>query len=118
MKLNFFKSKIPAWYSSNFDNYLIITRFLGTTTQTSSIFKTYRSIALQLYYTINLLTQSDNQHQYRHLSRCHEIASLKEFIEQCLLEIERIDPLKRIIFILDSLDQLTPDDYKNIGRPI
>ena len=110
-----FYLKIPKWYPPDFDNYLIITRFLGTTTQTSSIFKTYRSIALQLHYTINLLTHNDNSQSYRDFCRCHEIASLKDFIEHCLVEIERIDPQKRIVFILDSLDQLTPDDYKNIG---
>lgn len=62
------------------------------------------------------MTQSDNLHNYRQFSRCHEIASLKDFIEQALTEIGRLDPQKRIIFILDSLDQLTPDDYKSIDK--
>ena len=61
---------------------------------------------------------TENVENYRDFSRCHEIASLKDFIQHCLLEIERLDPHKRIIFILDSLDQLTPDDYKNIGAYI
>ncbi|CAF0891255.1 unnamed protein product, partial [Brachionus calyciflorus] len=106
---------IPQWFGK-FTNYILITRFLGTTTQTSSIFKTYSSLALQLFYIINYLSQKFNQQIYTTYSKCQDITSLRDLIYTEIDEIYNIDPTKKIIILLDSLDQLTPSDYKTTDK--
>ena len=94
-----------------------MTRFLGTTVQTSNIYKVYISIALQLIYVI-LNIQSDINYEvlYSEYYKCQTIQSIKSFIIEELELIQKLSPNKKVIFILDSLDQLTPNDYKNVEK--
>jgi hypothetical protein len=48
----------------NASNCFLLTRFLGTTSETSTIFKTYSSIALQLHYLINLAKGKNDRQNY------------------------------------------------------
>jgi hypothetical protein len=92
---------------------------LGTTPQTSSIYKTYSSIALQLHYILNLMTANDrtfSKNNYNLYARCNDIVALREFILHELSEINKLDPQKTVIFLLDSLDQLNPNDFKHVDK--
>ena len=84
---------------------------MGTTAKSSSIFKTYLTIALQLHYLLNYLSGSTNTKNYDTLSECKNVASLTEFILKVLNEIKRIDFKRKIIILADSLDQLIPNVY-------
>ena len=94
-------------------NYSIITRFLGTTAKSSSIYKTYLTIALQLHYLLNYLSRSSNRKNYDTLSDCKNVASLTQFILSVLNEIKKIDSKRKIIILADSLDQLIPNVIRN-----
>ncbi|RNA44124.1 NACHT and WD repeat domain-containing 2-like [Brachionus plicatilis] len=106
---------IPEWFEKN-TNIILITRFLGTTVQTSSIFKTYSSIALQLFYNINLISRNFNHTIYVNYSKCQDTISIRDFIYEEINIINNLDPTKKIIIILDSLDQLAPSDYKTTDK--
>jgi hypothetical protein len=41
---------------------------------------------------------------------------MKEFILYELNKLINLDPNKKVVLILDSLDQLTPNDYKNVDK--
>lgn len=111
----------------DYPNVTIVTRFLGTTTHSSSIFKTYRSIALQLHYILSLIMSGsdvsanalpfsavENYNLYRRMY--NDVPNLVEFIVQQLREIHRANPLKKVVILMDSLDQLTANDYANVNR--
>ena len=51
---------------------------------------------------------------YDAYQKCQDLSSLIEYIVANLNEIHRVNPNKKIIFILDSLDQLNKNDYKNV----
>lgn len=115
-QIQIFILKIFNWVENPSD-YILISRFLGITVQTSSIFKTYTSIALQLLYTIlNLSNKTVFRNNYDKYTKCQDIYSIKTFISYELKQIKRISPNKKVILILDSLNQLTTNDYKHIDK--
>ena len=109
------------------ENYTVILRFLGTTIDTSSIYKTYSSIALQLHFLVTILQKKLNQkilesHYAKHnLSNYEEYCTLNDidsqikFIFKQFEQISKLDPKRKVLILLDSLDQLTPSDYKNVS---
>jgi hypothetical protein len=108
--------KISKWVKNPSD-YILVTRFLGTTVQTSNIFKVYCSIALQLIYAILSMQHEINQEElYQEYCKCQNLQLIKSFIIEELELIKLFSPNKKVVFILDSLDQLTPSDYKNVEK--
>ncbi len=98
-------------------NHLVITKFLGTTRDTSNIFKTYKCIALQLHYLINLTkNKNDEQNYLLYLEKMSELESLTEYIIFNLNELNRLAPSKKIVILIDSLDQLNSNDFKNVDE--
>ena len=51
---------------------------------------------------------------YSEYTKCQDIQTIKNFILDELEIIKNKKPNKKVVFILDSLDQLTPNDYKNV----
>ena len=86
-------------------NYTVILRFLGTTPQTSNIFNTFQSIFHQLAKLFNLKFPSINSFKLNNKAQLKEM-----FIEQ-LMYISLAYPKKKLLFILDSIDQLSTADY-------
>jgi len=84
--------------------------------QTSSIFKTYKSIALQLICLISLRIKQLHKKSYQMFTKAHDLTSLVELIYFCFDEINKINSNTRIFIILDALDQLTPSDYQSVDK--
>ena len=53
---------------------------------------------------------------YNDFSKCQNIHSIKAFILHEVKQIESLEPKKKIIILLDSLNQLTPSDFKNVDK--
>ena len=53
---------------------------------------------------------------YGEYAKCQDVQTIKSFIFDELELIKSIQPNKKVVFILDSLDQLTPNDYKNVDK--
>ena len=107
--------KIPSWVDDP-SRYIIITRFLGTTSKTSTIYQAYKTIALQLHYLINLIKSKNDTENYKLFLKCKDVESLTEYIIFNLNEIKRLDANKRVVLIIDSLDQLLPNDFKSVDQ--
>ena len=107
----------------NPDNFSIILRFLGTTIDTSSIYKSYSSIALQLHFIATIL-QKEKKHyyskenllNYEQYCKISDMSSLISFLFVQFERIRKLDSKRKILILLDSLDQLTPTDYKNVSH--
>ena len=85
-------------------NYTIILRFLGTTPGTSNVYSTFNSIFYQLARLFNLKG-------FEQTLKLNSKAQLKEvFIDQ-LVNICLKEPRRKIVFLLDSIDQLNTMDY-------
>ena len=69
-----------------------------------------------LYIILNLSNKTIFKIDYNHYRKCQDIYSIKAFISFELKQIKRISPNKKIILILDSLNQLTANDYKHIDK--
>lgn len=89
---------------------------MGTTPSTSSIFKTYKSIALQLYFILCLLNGSWNTKTYDLVDHSHDLDSVVDVILNELNELRYINGDLRVVIVLDSLDQLTPSDFGNLNK--
>lgn len=87
------------------DNYTLIYRFLGTTPASCSMLLTYKTIIAQLARTYNLKTP--NQPQMDSL----DMAQTKDLLLTLLQTIQSTRPARKILIILDSLDQLNKPDY-------
>ena len=87
---------------------------MGTTPDTSNILKTYKTLALQLHYIINLKKMENDNENYESYRKCFDLTSLIDYIVLNLNELNRIEPNKKVIIILDSLDQLNKEDFKNV----
>lgn len=86
---------------SNPSDYSIVLRFLGTTPATSNIVNTYNSIIYQISRIFNINAPKPNVDK--------EI--LRSYLIEQFLMIKMLFPRKKLIIILDSIDQLNPDDY-------
>ncbi len=53
---------------------------------------------------------------YQEYCKCQNLQLIKSFIIEELELIKLFSPNKKVVFILDSLDQLTPSDYKNVEK--
>jgi hypothetical protein len=83
-------------------NYVVILRFLGTTPATSNIINTFLSIIYQLSRIFNILLPEKG---------LNTKTEIKNFLEDQLLYISTKYPEKKIVLLLDSLDQLSTGDY-------
>lgn len=101
MCILFSGSKVLS-YVPDPENYTIILRFLGTTPSTSNIIRTYASILKQLIslFSLSVDLKSPANHQ-----------ECRDFLFTVLMLIHKLYPQRRIIIYLDSVDQLSPDDY-------
>jgi hypothetical protein len=86
----------------NSDEYIIILRFLGTTPASSNITSTYKSIINQL----SRLKDNDSTEKNENLSD-FTLVQLKDK----LVELFKLYKNKKIIILLDSIDQLVYTDY-------
>jgi hypothetical protein len=83
-------------------NYSVILRFLGTTPSTSNIIITYVSILRQISRIFNFKMPPislENKEQ------------LKEHLIEQFILINKFFPNRKLIIILDSIDQLNSSDY-------
>ncbi len=69
-----------------------------------------------LYILVSLSNKSIFKENYEHFCKCQDIYSMKTFITYELKQIKRLNPKKKVILMLDSLNQLTSNDYKNIDK--
>jgi len=83
-------------------NYVVLLRFLGTTPSTSNIIKTFNSITYQLARIFNLKVNT---------KPLTSKLALRDYLLMQLMMINMEHPNKKVIIILDSLDQLSPEDY-------
>ena len=87
-------------------NYILVLRFLGTTPETSNIILTYKSILYQLWRKFNL--------DLMDLESFKNVHDLKDkLIETIFIILERF-PNKKIVFLLDSIDQLIGFEDKKL----
>ena len=86
------------------DNYTIILRFLGTTPATSIINRTLISIIYQISRIYKFTLPDINM---RMLTK----NQLRELFQELLINILSHNPRRKIVFILDSIDQLNSVDY-------
>ena len=84
------------------ENYVVILRFLGTTPGTSNILSTYKSVIYQLTRIFNLKNRD------RRLSTKNDA---KDFLNELLFTLSVQYPEKKILILLDSIDQLSTSDY-------
>jgi hypothetical protein len=90
-------------YVDDPENYTIILRFLGTTPSTSNIHSTFNSVFYQLSKIFSIpMPKRVLQLSYIDLKLI--------FLRQLNLILE-IYPTKKVVILLDSLDQLNPYDY-------
>ena len=83
-------------------NFVVILRFLGTTPATSNITCTLLSIIYQISRVFNILVPEKG------LNNKIEVTT---FLEDQLVYISTKYPEKRIILLIDSIDQLSTGDY-------
>ena len=81
---------------------MVILRFLGTTPGTSNILSTYKSVIYQLTRIFNLKNRD------RRLSTKNDA---KDFLNELLFTLSVQYPEKKILILLDSIDQLSTSDY-------
>lgn len=62
------------------------------------------------------MTRKFNHSIYSVYTKCKDIASILDLIYEEISVINSLDPTKKIIIILDSLDQLAPSDYKTTDK--
>jgi len=86
------------------DNYTVLLRFLGTTPTTSSITKTLLSLIRQLSRLFNLEAADEPLRNARK-------TSLKDHLLALLTTITAKFVDRKIVIILDSIDQLVTSDY-------
>ena len=84
------------------ENYSIILRFLGTTPETSSIVKTFKSIFYQISRIFNFKLPSSSFESH---------SEINNFLIQLFTLLYAEYPHKKLVIILDSLDQLAMNDY-------
>ena len=84
-------------------NYSIILRFLGTTPQSSNMTSVYNSIIHQLCKIFNLP---------KHDTIMNKLTLTKEYIIELLCLINRLNPHKKLVIVLDSIDQLNINDHE------
>jgi hypothetical protein len=84
------------------EDYLIILRFFGTTRDSSSILNNLFSIIEQL----DLYFQFDGDK-----SNLSKLSEVKAYLVAQLNKIQDLYPQKKLIFFLDSIDQLRSGDY-------
>ena len=84
------------------DNYIVILRFFGTTRRSSSITNSLESICLQLDSLFDI--EFDK-------SRIKNLNDLKDYLLSRLHQIKEKHANKKIVFFLDSIDQLNSNDY-------
>lgn len=89
----------------DFDNYSVLLRFLGSTPISSDIIKTINSIVLQLDLIFNLPKKKRTI-----LDQLDSKKNLLETLKMC----KKMHPDKKIVIILDSINQLNPYDYELI----
>lgn len=53
---------------------------------------------------------------YKLYLRCNDLISLREFILYQVTQIHQLDSSKTVVIILDSLDQLTSNDFKQVDK--
>ena len=90
---------------SNTSKYTIILRFLGTTPNTSSMSVTYASIIYQLSRLYNIECPSIE------ILRRYDNLQKKDILLKMLNEIQIKQPDEKIVFFLDSIDQLNKADF-------
>ena len=88
-------------------------RFLGTTIDTSSIYKTYSSIALHLHFITTILkkkhpnTENEyvkmNFHNYEEYCSINDMEAIIKFIFKQFEQISKLDAKHKILILLDSL---------------
>ncbi len=83
-------------------NYIVILRFLGTSPMTSSINNTFLSILYQLERIFDLKISDKN---------FANTNDLRDYLHKTILTLAKTNPEKRIVFFLDSIDQLISTDY-------
>ena len=84
----------------------MILRFLGTTPDTSNISETFKSIVYQLSRIFETVKPIESS---RKLNSRDEI---KEYLLEQLWNISFGFPEKKVIILLDSIDQLNPTDFE------
>ena len=82
---------------------MIILRFLGTTPATSNIMSVYKSIIYQLGKIFSL--DSDDIDSFKSVEKL-----TKKLFDSISIISERF-PNKKVVFLLDSIDQLISSDY-------
>lgn len=83
-------------------NYTVILRFLGTTPTSSNITSTLNSIIYQLSRLFDIKAPE---------KKITSKPELEVFMTTLLINITRKFPHRKIVIVLDSLDQLNPSDY-------
>ncbi len=83
------------------ENYSIILRFLGTTTGSCNMTRVYNSIIYQISRIYKL----------RQPKLMSKLSELKECLLMQFIQISTLYPHKKLVIVLDSLDQLDPADY-------
>ena len=63
-----------------------------------------------------MISRKFNQSIYSIFIKCKDITSIRDLIYEEISVIYSLDPTKKIIIILDSLDQLTPSDYNTSDK--
>lgn len=84
------------------DNYSIILRFLGTTPSSSNIIAAFNSIIEQIAKIYDFKTPNKSM---------NTVQSLKEYLFELFFAINTRYPNKKLVIILDSIDQLSASDY-------
>lgn len=83
-------------------NCSLIMRFLGTTPLSSNIISTFNSIVYQLSKLFLLPVP---------IKKITSKEKLALYLLDLLNSLYEIDPSKKVVILLDSVDQLDPDDY-------
>ena len=86
-------------------NYSVILRFLGTTPSTSNVFVLFESIVYQMSRIYNY--KIDIKESF---SKIQSRNKLDDFFRTFLTEIFTHNPQKKLVIILDSIDQLQVSD--------
>jgi hypothetical protein len=83
-------------------NFVIIVRFMGTTPGTSSIASTFQSVIYQLSRIFNMKIPE---------KRLHTKNDMRDHLYEQLMYLSIQYPEKKILILLDSIDQLSTVDY-------
>ena len=84
------------------DNYVIVLRFMGTSPTTSNICNTLKSVIQQLAKVFNMPLPDKN---------LETKVAIRDFLFQQLVFISTNYPNTKLILFLDSIDQLSTEDY-------